>query len=776
MTSYIGKPMLRVEDARLLSGKGRYTDDLAPRDAAWAYVLRSPHAHAELRGIDIAAARRMTGVRAVLVAADYRADGGKPIQHTPAPVDPVNPSRPAFGRPDGGPPFSTPQPVLAEDKVRYVGEPLAFVVADTMAQARDAAEAIAVDYAPLPALVSIPQAMAAGAPEIWPEAPGNIAYEFTQGDGGATDRALAGAHLVTEHEFVNQRIVSCHMEPRAVFASFDPAAGMYRVVAGSQGAVRQRTMLAECLGVPPEKVELICPDVGGGFGSRTLPHPELFLTAWAARRIGRAVRWRADRSEGFLTDHQGRDLTIRAAVGFARDGKLLGMRLTIIANNGATGISYAASSNSPRVSPSIYRVPVLFQRVIGIVSNTTPVAPYRGAGRPEAMMTMERMLDVAARRLGIDRIEIRRRNLIRKDELPYKTLTGMTFDSGDFIGNMNAALRLADWDGFARRKEQSRERGKLRGIGLANYVEAPVGAPREKVIVTVRKEARRVDAVAGTQSSGQGHETSFAQVVADRLGVPFETVAFGEGDTRLIDVGGGSHSDRSMRLAGTLLVEACGKIVARARAVAAEHFNTSLDKIEFADGILRERGTNRALDLFEVAQLTESGLREEAEINQRIPAHPTGAAVCEVEIDSDTGAVSVERYASVDDVGQPINPMIVDGQVHGGIAQGVGQALSEDTPFDETSGQVVAGSFMDYAVPRADNLPSFEVELTEDPTIGNPLRVKGGGESGTTPAPAATINAVCDALAELGIEHIATPATSHRIWRAIREARTRRNA
>src|SRR6185312_991239 len=377
MTAYIGKPMLRVEDVRLLSGKGRYTDDLAPRDAAYAYVLRSPHAHAELRRIDVAAARGMPGVHAVLTAPDYRADGGKPIQHTPAPVDPVNPSRPAFGRADGSPPFATPQPVLAEDKVRYVGEPVAFLVADTLAQARDAAEAIEVDYAPLPALVSIPQAMDAAAPQIWPDAPGNVAYEFTQGDADAADRALAGAALVLEHEFVNQRVVSCHMEPRAVFASFDAATGIYHVVAGSQGAVRQRAMLADCLGAPIDKVELICPDVGGGFGSRTLPHPELFLTTWAARRTGRAVRWRADRSEGFLTDHQGRDLTIRASVGFAGDGRLLGMRLTIFANNGATGISSAASSNSPRVSPSIYRVPALFQRIVGVVSNTTPVAPYR---------------------------------------------------------------------------------------------------------------------------------------------------------------------------------------------------------------------------------------------------------------------------------------------------------------------------------------------------------------------------------------------------------------
>jgi aerobic carbon-monoxide dehydrogenase large subunit len=774
MTAYIGKPMPRVEDRRLVSGQGRYTDDLAPRDAAWGYVLRSPHAHAELRAIDIAAARKMTGVLAILIAADYRADGGKPIQHHPAPADPINPARSSFSQADGSPPFAGPQPVLAEDRVRYVGEPVAFVVADTLALARDAAEAIEVDYAPLPALVSIPQAMAAGAPELWPEAPGNIAFDFTQGDGDTTDRALQEADLVLEHEFVNQRIVSCHMEPRAIFASFDPATGIHHVVAGSQGAVRQRIMIAECLGLPLDKVEVICPDVGGGFGSRTLPHPELFLTTWAARRTGRAVRWRADRSEGFLTDHQGRDLTIHATAGFARDGRMLGMQLTIIANIGANGISYAPSSNSPRISPSIYRLPTIFMRVIGVLSNTTPVAPYRGAGRPEAMLTMERMLDVAARRLGVDRVEIRRRNLIGKDELPYKSLTGLTYDSGDFVGNMKAALRLADWDGFAQRKAQSHARSKLRGIGLANYVEAPVGAPREKVIVAVRKEARRVDTIAGTQSSGQGHETSFAQVVADKLGVPFETIAFSEGDSRLIDVGGGSHSDRSMRLAGTLLVEACGKIVARARAIAAEHFGTDLDKIEFADGLLREHNTNRALDLFEVAQLTESGLREEAEINGRIPAHPTGAAVCEVEIDPDTGAVSVERYSTVDDVGQPINPLIVDGQVHGGIAQGVGQALSEDTPFDAATGQVVAGSFMDYAVPRADSLPSFAVELTEDPTAGNPLRVKGGGESGTTPAPAATVNAVVDALSEFGIEHIETPATAHRIWKAIKRAQAAR--
>jgi len=506
-----------------------------------------------------------------------------------------------------------------------------------------------------------------------------------------------------------------------------------------------------------------------------LPHPELMLVPWAARRVARAVRWRNERGDGFLSDHQGRDLTIRACAGFDRDGRMLGMQLDVIANVGATPISYAPSQNSPRIAPSIYAVPTMFMRVVGVLSNTTPVAPYRGAGRPEAMMTMERMMDLAARRLGIDRLEIRRRNLIPKSALPYRSLTGLVYDSGDFLGNMEAARKLSDWDGFVRRKAASAANGKLRGIGLANYIEAPVGAPREKVVVHV-KPGREVGAVAGTQSSGQGHETSFAQVVADKLGVPFETVTYSQGDSRLIDVGGGSHSDRSMRLAGTLLVEACGKVVARARAVAARHWRVNEDDIAFADGILREAGSNRTLDLFEVAALTETGIRAEAEINGRIPAHPTGVAVCEVEIDPDTGHVAVMGYSSVDDVGQPINPMIVDGQIHGGIAQGIGQALSEETPFDAATGQVIAGSFMDYAVPRADTLPNFAVELAEDPTSGNPLRVKGAGEGGTTPAPAATILAVLDVLAEYGIEHIETPATPFRVWQAIQEAKARPRA
>jgi aerobic carbon-monoxide dehydrogenase large subunit len=772
MPSYIGKPMPRVEDLRLVAGRGRFTDDLAPQDAASAYVLRSPHAHALIRAIDTRAAKSMPGVLAILTAADYRADGLRAIDHHPVPLDGLDRYRFAFTRADGSPAFGGPQPVLAEDRARFVGEPVAFIVAETLDQARDAAEAIAVEYEPLRALVSIDDAMAPDAPRLWPDVPSNTGFDFTVGDADATGRALAEAHLVLEHEFVNQRIVSCHMEPRAAFASYDAATGIYHIVAGSQGIVRWRQALADCLAVPLERIELICPDVGGGFGSRSMLHAEPVLAAWAARRVGRAVRWRADRSEGFITDHQGRDLTIRATAGFDRDGQMLALRLAIIANVGATPVSYAPSQNSPRIAPTLYRLPTIAMRVVAVVSNTTPVGPYRGAGRPEAMMTMERLLDLAARRLGLDRVEIRRRNLITKDELPYRSLTGLTYDSGDFHGNMAAALRLADWDGFARRKAASRAKGTLRGIGLANYVEAPVGAPREKVKLAVKPE-RRVTVIAGTQSSGQGHETSFAQVVADQLGVPFETIAFTEGDSRLIDVGGGSHSDRSMRLAGTILVEACGKIVAQARAAAAEHFATSEDRIDFADGIFRERGSNRSLDLFEIAQLMPAGLAADAEISTRIPAHPTGAAVCEVEIDPETGRVSIERYSTVDDVGQPINPLIVDGQVHGGIAQGVGQALSEMSPFDEASGQVVAGSFMDYAVPRADSLPSFAVELAEDPTAGNPLRVKGGGESGTTPAPAATINAVLDALAEFGIEHIATPATPFRVWQAIQEARER---
>jgi carbon-monoxide dehydrogenase large subunit len=765
MSQVIGKSIPRREDERHLRGKGRYTDDLVCDGAAFAYFLRSPHAHARIVRIETDAARRAPGVLAVLTAEDYGRDGRRPVTHHTVPNDALDGKIQAFGREDSRVLFENPQPVLAQDRVRYVGEPLASVVADTLEQARDAAELISVTYEVLEAVVDPLSAMQDDAPRLWSGLDRNIALDTTRGDRGATESAMQSAFLVLEHEFRNQRIVTCQMEPRSATGSYDAATGQYTLVSGSQGVLRVRDGLAAALGVDKARVRVISPDVGGGFGSRTQLSPEQVFVSWAAEKVGRSVHWRSDRGEAFLSDFQARDQVSRITLAFDQEGRILGLRATHIANIGAHPVAYTPISNGYRILPTVYDVPVASVHLMGVLTNTMPTAPYRGAGRPEATHAMERLLDMAARRLGIDRLEIRRRNIIPRSRLPYTTVMGLTYDSGNFLGNMEDALRLADWHGFPKRKKESLSSGALRGIGLSNYVEAPVGAVRERVSVEV-DPGGRISIIAGTQSTGQGHETTFAQVVADRLGAPFEVVDLKTGDTSFVEVGGGTHSDRSMRLAGTLLVRACDELLARARASAAGMLECAGETLRFQDGLFSVSGSNETLDLFDIARslAPDERLLGKAELGERMPAHPTGCAVCEVEIDRDTGAVAIVRYTAVDDVGQAINPLIVHGQVHGGIAQGVGQALYEHFAVDLGTGQVTGASFMDYGVPRADCLPSFTVALTEDPTQGNPLRVKGGGEGGTTPASGAVINAVVDALGEFGVEDIDMPATPARIW------------
>jgi carbon-monoxide dehydrogenase large subunit len=749
----IGRPIRRVEDLRLLTGRGRFTDDLAPRDAAHAVLLRSPHAHARIVAIDTRAARAMPGVLAVLTAEEAAADGLRPIRHTPVPADAVDATQPAFTADRAAVLHDTGHPPLAGDRVRHVGEAVALVVAESAAAARDAAEAVEVEYDPLPAIVLPRDAAAPGAPEIWPGVAGNICLDACFGDAAATEAAFATAAHVVGHDFTTPRIASCHMEPRSAFAVPDGAVTV--VTAGSQGAVRQRMDLAAAFGVPREAVEFITPDTGGGFGSRTNLHPETLLVAWAARRLGRAVRWTATRSEAFVTDYAARDLAARVELALDGEGRILALRTDLLGAAGAFTVSFVPLSNGYRVSGSVYRVPVAHARTRAVLTNTPPTAPFRGAGRPEAIFAIERLLDMAARRIGLDRVEIRRRNLLPRAALPWRNPFGLTYDSGDFAANMQAALAAADWAGFPARRAESAARGRRRGIGVANYLESPVGAPRERVVVRVLP-AGRVEVLAGTQSTGQGHETTFAQVVADRLGLPFAAITLVTGDTRRIAVGGGTHSDRSMRLAGTLLVQASEGLLARARAAAAAHLGCAPEEVSIAEGIARHAGSNRTVGLFELA--AAAPLEESAEFSGRIPAYPTGCAVCELEVEPESGAVAIARYTSVDDVGQPINPMIVDGQVHGGIAQGAGQALLEGDLFDPETGQAVGGSFLAYALPRASDLPAFDVQLAEDPTTGNPLRVKGGGEGGITPAAAAVVNALADAIGNDAIEMPATPA------------------
>jgi carbon-monoxide dehydrogenase large subunit len=775
---YIGRPLPRFEDRRLVAGNGRFTDDVALDGQAHAVFVRSPHAHARILSIDTRTAARLPGVVAIFTAKDYAARGGRGVGHVANPASTFDVSIKAFTGPGLQTPVELLHLPLAGDRVRFVGEPVVMVIAETQTVAQDAAEGVVIAYEALPAVTDAVAALAPGAPLLHDEVPGNVALDTAFGDRAACDAAFAVADLVVVQTFRNQRVVSAQMEPRAAIGAYDDAHGVYTILTGSQGARRIRDTIAACLGVAPERVRAITRDVGGAFGLLSNVYPEQVMVAWAARQVGRPVKWAGDRSQSFLTDYQGRDVITEGRLALAADGKILALAVAMTGNIGCRPVTYVPLSNAYRVTATVYDIPVATVAIRGVLTNTVPTGPFRGAGRPEATFVIERLLDIAARRLGIGRIALRRRNLVQRVQLPYTSATGLVYDSGNFSANMEAVMQLADWDGFPARRRDAQSRGRLAGIGLANYVESPVGAPSEYVRVTVR-EGREVEAVTGTQSSGQGHETTFAQVLADRLGVRPEEVRLVTGDTEVVPGGGGTHSDRSMRLAGTLLVEASEQIVAMARKVFAARAGCGENEVSFDGGLFESTRSNLRLDVFDIAHAIAADaslppdlrlpLAAEARFTGRIPAFPTGAAVGEVEIDPETGAVTLTRYTSVDDCGQPINPLILHGQVHGGIVQGAGQALSECFMHD-TSGQVVTGTFMDYAMPRADVAPSFTVELVEDPTAGNPLRVKGGGEAGITPSLAVIMNAVADALSVYGVEHIDMPATPARVWEAIRAA------
>ena len=644
--------------------------------------------------------------------------------------------------------------------------------------ARDAAEAVAVEYQVLPAVSDVLEALADGAPTIWPDAPNNLALDCAFGDQAAVEAAIADAHVVVEQTIRNQRTASAFMEPRSAIGSYDGAEQQYTLISGCQGAHRLRHAIAGCLNVAQERVRVLCPDVGGAFGSRFNIYPEQVAVVWAARRVGRPVKWTGDRHEGFLTDYTARDVVTSARLGLDRKGRILALALELTANTGAHTVSYVPLSNGYRVAPTVYDVPIAWVRLRAAMTNTVPTAPFRGAGRPEATAVMERLLDIAAKRLKIDRVELRRRNLIAHDKLPHRTATGLTYDSGDFAGNLARAVAMADWHGFPARRKAAKKRGRLLGIGVVNYVETPVGMPHERVAVSVSADG--IELRVGTQSTGQGHETSFRQVVADQLGVTPEVINFMAGDSAMLASGGGTHSDRSMRLAGALMVETSRTVIDKARRIAAAMLDVSAADISFSDGLFMAPKSNRRLTVLDIAKAIDAlpslpddlrKLGAEATFTGRIPAYPTGAAVCEAEVDPETGTIDVRRYTSIDDGGQAINPLILHGQVHGGVAQGVGQAMLEACVYEPGSGQLLSASFLDYGMPRADHFPPMDVELTEDPTHGNALRVKGGGEAGITPSSAVLMNAVMDALSAIGIEHMDMPATPQRVWQTIRAAR-----
>jgi carbon-monoxide dehydrogenase large subunit len=679
--------------------------------------------------------------------------------------------------------FVAPHPPIPDDCVRFVGEVVAMVVAETPAAAADGAEQVSVDWTPLPAVTASRVAGDPAAPLLYSETRSNVCVDAQVGDAAAVDVAFSrAAHVVRLSTWV-QRVTGVTMEPRAAIGVWDPASGRFTIHAGAGGLGRTRTGVAGALGVPESAVRVMAREVGGNFGTRNSCYPEFALVAWAARRLGRPVKWTADRHEAFLADYHGRDLAVQAELALDADGTFVAFRSANTSNIGAHAVSFHPLNKGMALTATVYRVPVAATRGRAVVTNTSPTTPYRSAGRPEIMFVMERLIDLAARRHGFDRLELRRKNLVDSRAMPYRNAVGTLYDSGDYRDAFDRAVALADWTGFEARRQEARRRGRYRGIGVANYIELNTGFPRERAHVTVRPEGS-VDLVLGTLSSGQGHATSFGQLLVEWLGVELGDVRLVTGDTDVTVVGGGAHSARALRLAAIVMAKASDQIVDKGRRIAAWILEAAPADIEFSERRFRVKGTDRSVDLFEVARAAQradapeecrgplDGMSDE---DMPMPSFPYGTAVCEVEVDPDTGVVEIVRYTTVDDCGRAVNPMILHGQTHGGIAQGVGQALWEACVYDPDTGQLLSATLMDYAVPRADMLPTFTTEISEVPSTSHPLGLRGGGEGGTTPALGAAVNAIVDALAELGVEHVEMPATSERVWQAIRDARSQRS-
>ena len=768
----IGRPLRRKEDQRLLTGKGRFTDDFNLACQAFAVMVRSPHPHARIVEVNAVQAKRMPGVLGVFGGADCLADRLAPIPHSPVPSTRYDLK---LTGPGGGAIFIGPQPLLPLEKARHVGETVAMIVAETLPQALDAAEAVEVEYDELPWVSASEAALLPGAPELWDEVPDNVLVDTMFGDAEATERAFAGADHVVEMDFHIGRVTAVPIEPRSALGHYDAASGRYTLYAGSGGAVRQKAELAGVLGVTPERVRVLSYDVGGNFGARNRVYVEFALVLWATRKLGRPVKYTATRSEAFLSDFQGRDLVTKVALALRSDGRFLALRADNISNVGGRCVSLSPLGKGSALVTGSYNIPAASLRSRAMFTNTMPTNAYRSSGRPEVTYAIERLIDTAARELGFDRVALRRQNLVGPQMMPYGNAVGARYDSGEYEANMDLAMRIADWDGFAARRREAETRGRLLGLGLANYVESSIGAPRERTEITVTS-AGRVEVVIGTQPNGQGHETSFAQVVSALLRVPVEAIDLVTGDTDLVSLGGGSHSGRSMRHAATLFAKAAPGLIAKGKEVAARILETSADEVAFEDGRFAAPRTNRSFDFLELAreaarQGLEGQLAIVADNEMHDPVFPNGCAACEAEVDPETGGVEITRYAVVDDVGRCINPLIVHGQSHGGIAQGVGQAMWEECALDPASGQPLCGSFMDYGMPRSDNLPSFATEIVEVLSPTNPFGIKAGGEGGCTPALAVVVSAILDALAPLGVRDITMPATPFKVWQAIQDAK-----
>jgi aerobic carbon-monoxide dehydrogenase large subunit len=755
----VGQPLMRKEDDTLLRGAGRYVADVAPAASLHAVVVRSPHAHARFRIGDLGRVRAIPGVRLVLTAADLSHLGPLP---TPGVVPDVAIKIP-------------PHPVLARDVARYVGDSVAFIVADTLAAAKDAWEAIEIDWQPLPHVTGAIDALKRGAPQVWPDRPGNLAFEVAVGDAAATKGAFAKAAKVVELTIVNQRLVTNYLDTRGVVAEYDGS--RYTLTLSSQGSHFIRDIIAgEVMKLPPEKMRVVTPDVGGGFGTKLFPYREYALAAVAAERLRKPVKWVCERSEHFLADSHGRDNISTARLAVDDKGRFLALELDIVADMGAYLSAYAPYIPWLGVGMATgpYDIPVAHVRLRSVYTNTVPVDAYRGAGRPEASYLIERAVDAVAHDLDIAPDALRRRNLIKPKALPYKTPTGKVYDSGDFAGTLARAQELADWDGFNKRAAQSRREGRLRGIGIATYIEACGNNGPETAVLTLDRDGG-VTLLIGSQSSGQGHATSYAQLIAERLGLPPERVRMVQGDTDRIKSGAGTGGSSSIPVGGVSVDRAAKTLGEQLKNIASNALEASTSDLEIADGTVRVAGTDRSISFADIAahpSASPDKLRAKEEFSVEPPTYPNGTHIAEVEVDPDTGTTSILNYIVVDDFGATLNPLLLAGQVHGGAVQGIGQALMESTVYDPASGQLLSASFMDYAMPRAGDAPDFVFETRNVPCKTNPLGVKGAGEAGAIGSCPAVMNAIVDALwRSHRIRHIDMPATPQRIWQAIRAAR-----
>jgi len=751
MSPYIGRSVRRLEDYRFLTGRGRYLADIACAGALWGHVLRSPHAHALIKRIDTASAAKLAGVHGVCTSADLAGLGPMPCLAAVSPL------------------IVPPRYALAVERVRHVGDPVAFIVADTAEIAREAAELVEVEYEALPAVVDGRAALADGAPQLWPQAPHNTAFRIEKGDATAVAAAMKEAAHIVEIDVMNNRVVVAPIETRAGIARYDAATDSFDLELTGQGLHGIRRQLAEFVfKLPLERIRLHAPDVGGGFGTKNFLYPEWILLLWAARTLGRPVRWEADRAEEFVASAQGRDIAAKARFGFAKDGRFLALDIEMVANHGAylsgngPGAAAVAASTA---HGGVYDIPAIAVDVRGAFTNTVPVDAYRGAGKPEANYITERCIEAAARTLGFDPAALRRKNLIAT--FPHKTAMGLTIDSGGFVDNLDRAVVQGDVAGFAARRGEAKARGKLLGQGIGCFLETSRGAPNEGAEVRFEIDGRVTVAV-GTESNGQGHETAFAQIAAERLGVPIEAIRYVQADTRAVKSGAGHGGARSMHMGGAAVVKAMDAALARARTTAARLLQASEAELVLDAGAFTVRGSERRIELLSIARESGAAVGEHVMNMTDVFTFPSGCHVAEVEVDPETGAATLVRYTVVDDYGRLINPMLTEGQVQGGVAQGIGQALLEHTVYDPESGQLLSGSFTDYALPRADDLPAFDIALIERPTQANPLGVKGSGQAGCIAAPQTVMAALLDALRPAGVEAIDMPATPEKIWRALR--------